>query len=96
VFGVILGIVGWLLAKRTYRYTYHCGYLIALASVIDLFCILYGLYYIFSFYPGDYTYNHSQLPLMILAVAFVIKITLSVLFLIAVIGSCYLEDIRYD
>ena len=95
VLGVLLAVIGWLLARRVYKYTYHCGYLLALAAVIDLICILYGISYIYSFYLGDYTYNHSRLPLLIIAGAFAIKIILSLVFLVAVIGHYYLEDIRY-
>ena len=88
--------MGWLLARRAYKYTYHCGYLLFLASVIDFLCICYGTYYTYSFYRGDYAYNHSRLPLLVLAGSFAIKLSLSLVFMLAVVATYYLEDVRYS
>lgn len=61
----------------------------------DSFCILYGVYFISSFYRGDYTYSNQNLPLLIVASSFIVKLALSLAFLIVVVGNHYLQDPRY-
>lgn len=89
------GLILTVLAQQRYVYTYHYGFLLSLAAMVDTFCILYGMYYISSFYEGDYTYSHRTLPLIIVATSFIAKLALSLIFLLVVVGNLYLEDPRY-
>ena len=83
-------------ARKRYQYTYHQGYLLSLAALIDLLALLYSVYYITSFYEGDYSLNNKSTPLFIIAAAFAIKVILTLVFLVRVVWSCYLDDIRYQ
>ena len=59
VAGLILAFIGFLISTKSYKYTYHCGYLMAIAAVIDLACILYGLSSVAFLYRGDYSHQHA-------------------------------------
>ena len=91
----ILALILLIAAKNTYKYTYHCGYLLALVALIDLLCLCYGVYYIYSLYVGDYAYNDSRLPLIVLAACYGYKLILSTVFILGVVCNYYLKDIRY-
>lgn len=47
---LVTALIIYYIARRQYKYTYHCGYLLAIAAVVDTILILYGLYYISSLY----------------------------------------------
>ena len=83
-------------SRKIYRYTYHIGYLLALISVIDLSAILYGLYYAYNYYQGDYALHHSRLPIWILITGLVLKIALGVCYSISVLYCYYFEDRAYQ
>jgi hypothetical protein len=97
---LLLGLLGalllWLLARKAYAYTYHCGYLLALGSIIDAACLLYGAIYIYTLYKGDYTGSNLRLPLLILGASLGCKLLLSACFLFGVVYLSYLSDVRYS
>lgn len=82
-------------ARRRYFYTYHQGYLLTLSSLMDFLTLIYSLYYISSLYQGEYTLQHKELPLLVLAASFLIKFTLTLFFTVYVVGCYYLGDLRY-
>lgn len=69
--------------------------MLAFTAVVDITAIFYWIYYVYSFYTGDYVGNNSRLPLLIIAGAFSFKLICSIVFLIGVVGFYYLKDIRY-
>lgn len=92
---VLLALVMYLTSKKIYRYTYHLGYLLALISVIDFSAIIYGIYYTYNYYQGDYALHYSTLPLWVIIAGLTIKITLGVSYGISVLYCYYFQDRAY-
>ena len=93
---LVLGsLAAWVWTNRVYTYTYHCGYLLAFTAVADIAAICYWIYYVCSFYTGDYAGNNSRLPLLIIAATLGFKFVCSVGFVVGVVGRYYLKDVRY-
>jgi hypothetical protein len=96
-FGLLIAAAALLayFTSKTYKYTYHFGYLIALSSIIELIFLVYGFSYIIRLYQGDYTKQNKLTPIYIVAGSFAFKLMISFLFVVIVLGQYYLKDIRF-
>jgi hypothetical protein len=94
IFLLVAALLYWRSGK-VYRFTYHCGYLIALITLIDTAFLMYGVGYLFTRYTGDYEGKQQTLPLFILAASFGLKLLLLNAVFFCVILAAYLKDIRY-